>query len=250
MKIKDAVIAGLIGLVGFLIYNNIQQTKQIDVLEDSNLSLKLEKQTFDSVKNKLNQTVIIQEAAIVKTQGELRKLSDEKFQLTNKLDKKTKEVLYYQKQVGKTTIVEVEVPYVDSAVLEQFSDSIKQKCAEVINYYEANTVTVPRSVALDTLGVEYKNGLRFEGTVRKNDFKIDSMSIIDTQYTRLVQKKRNFLQFITFQPRPIEVQILHTSPYLKVNSLNTVYYKPRKAAKILGKAILIGTGVFLGTKLN
>ena len=43
--------------------------------------------------------------------------------------------------------------------------------------------------------------------------------------------------------------MLHTNPIIKVTGQNSAIYIPPKKARWLEKTLLIGAGIFLGTKL-
>lgn len=245
ITIERVIIAILALVLAFSLFKSCQKNNKIDQLKDANLSLQLENQELDSIKNILGQTVTLQEVIVVRSQEELRKLSDEKFQLQNKLNRKIQEVLYYQSQTTETAIKEILIPYEDTTKLRRFKDS-----ADFYKYALDSMITVPRTVKIDSTSIEYKNGFRFSGIVLKQGFKLNTAAFLDSQYIRVVEKKRNFWQFISFKRRPVEVQVLHTSPYLNVTGQNSVIYQPRSGGRFIEKALLIGAGVFLGSKLN
>lgn len=244
ITIERIVILILAGWMAFSTFQTCNKNSQLDKLADENLELRLKNQKLDSIKNLLDQTVTIQQVIETQNQAEIRKLSDEKFQLQQNLNKKIKEVLYYQSQYTKIQIDSILVPYEDTTKIREF-----KTLAAFKKFAEDSMIVVPKPVKLDTTSTYYKNGLRFTGEVRKTGFQINNIGFIDSQYVRLVEKKRSFWQFITFQRRPIEAQVLHTSPYITVTGQNSVIYRPKSGGRILEKAVLIGAGIFLGTKL-
>lgn len=206
-------------------------------------SLTLENQSLDSIKNKLGETVTTQEVIITNDQKSVKQLTDSLFKLNRKYEKKVKEVLFYASQKTTSKIDSVKVPYSDTIAEKHFSDSLSKACAEVINYYRDSSITVPRTVKLDTAG------FRFSAVVSKGSFSLNTASFTDTQYIRVVEKKRNLGQFLTFKKRPIEIQVLHTSPFLTVRGQNSILYQPKKKANILLKAGEAAALIYLGTRL-
>lgn len=241
-RIKWLVI-GLLAFALLLSANTCnQKKKQITQLE-------LDKQQTDSIKNKLNQTIYTQEVLAVNDKQTIKDLTDSLFNLTKAQDKRVKDVIAYYKGITKTEIKDVKIPYIDTPALKKWEDSVMERCSKVIEYYDANTISVPRTAKDSTK--DYKIDL----TIRQDSLVVDSIIIVDSQYIRFATIKGGFLKKDTYGKRhlflkkKIEVQVLHTNKFIKVTGQNSAIYIPPKKARWLEKALLIGAGIFLGTKL-
>ncbi len=221
-----------------------QKEKQISQLQ-------LDKQTLDSMVNTLGQTIYTQQAIETNDKQAIKHLTDSIFNLTRKQDKKIKDAIAYYKETNKIQIKDKLVPYIDTVSRKKWEDSITKKCDTVINYYETNYIKVPMQ-AVDTSSKDYKVYL----TVLKSGIKIDSLDISDSQYIRFVTIKGGILKKDAsgkrhlFTKRSIQVQVLHTNSLIKVTGQNSAIYVEPKKGRWLEKALLIGTGILLGTQLN
>lgn len=214
-----------------------------------NLALKIENQRLDSIKNQAGQTILVQEAVIVKDQKAIKDYTDSIFNLKKKQERQIKTIIAYYSQHTNTQIDSVPVPYVDTIATKKFSDSVTAQCQEVIRYLNDSTVTVPRTV--ETPKDSYN--FYFKGTVTKSKFIIDSLSIVDSQYVRIVVHKGGLLRKDVYGKRhfwtkkKIEVQSFHTNTLIKVNSQTSVFFDPPKKKNVVGKLFLLGAGIYLGT---
>lgn len=212
--------------------------------------LQLEKQTLDSMKNELGQVVLTQEAIVTNNKQAIKDLTDSLFNLTKAQERRIKDVIAYYKGITKTVIKEVKVPYIDTAYKKDWEDSVKRKCSQVIDFYERNYIKVPRT-AKDTTHVDYQATL----TAKMDGIYIDSLFIPDSQYIRFATIKGGILKKDAsgkrhlFTKRSIQVQVIHTNKLITVTGQNSAIYIEPKKARILEKALLIGAGVFLGTKI-
>jgi hypothetical protein len=202
-------------------------------------SLSLANQQLDSVKNKLEQTIYLQDVIVTNSQAAIEELTDSIFNLKKKHDRKIKEVIAYYKGITNTGVDSIEVPYLDSLAMREFSDSVVKNCSEVIQYLRDSTMKVPRRIAQDD------PNFKFIGTVRKNDFLIESISFPDTLQLRFVERKNGL-----FKRRSIEVQFFHSNPHVITTQSNSVIYKPKKRGRWLEKAILVGAGVAAGVYIS
>lgn len=211
-------------------------------------SLTLANQTLDSAKNKAGQTIVLQTAIITSNQADIKRLSDEKFNLQNKLEKKVRQVLAYQAQFSHLKLDSVKVPYVDSMAQKRFSDSIEKGCAVVINYMRDSTITVPAEAKVETANYKIDLSVKREGVV------INSLDVPDSQYFRIVVIRGGFFRKVNGKlkfhiPKQIQFQTLHTNPLIHVTGSNSVLYKSVEKPKILLNLLKIGIGVYLGTRL-
>lgn len=217
-----------------------------------NVALELKNQKLDSIVNKYGQTIITQEAVVIRNQDEMNQLkhiTDSLFNLTDRQANRIKDVIAYYKGITRTVIKDKLVPYKDTVGRKQWEDSINKKCNEVIDFYEKNYISIPRT-ALDSTK-EYKANF----TAKVDGIYINSLNIPDSQYIRFNIMKGGFLKKDTYGKRHfilskrVEVQVLHTNKLIYVIGQNSAIYTPQKKARWLEKAILIGGGIFLGTQL-
>lgn len=209
----------------------------------------LSEQTIDSIKNEYGQTILTQEAIVTNDKQAIKSLTDSLFNLKNSQDRKIKDAIAYYKGITKTIIKEVDVPYVDSIALNNFSDSLKQKCAEVISYYESNTITVPKVAEDSTANYQVKL------TIKQDKVTINNLTIPDSQYIRFVTLKGGLLRKDAsgkrhlFTKQSIQVQVLHTNPLVHVTGQNSAIYVAPKKPRLLLKGLILGAGFILGKNL-
>jgi hypothetical protein len=132
---------------------------------------------------------------------------------------------------------------------KRFSDSVERACAVVINYYRDSTVKV------GTKAKEITPYYTIDATIQKDSLQINNVSFTDSQYVRFVVLKGGLLKrdqnhkLHLFLKKSMQVQILHTNPKMHVTGSNSVIYTPKVKSRWFEKLVLIGTGVYLGTKL-
>lgn len=248
MKTKIALIIVIVGLsiFSYLQFYNHKQNEEI--LESQVTELKLSNQRSDSIKNKLQQKVYTQEAIITKDQASLKELVNDKFNLTKKYENQIKQTIAYYSSKTVTKVVNVPVPFVDQEERKRFSDSLETVCAEVIKYYEDSTIKVPKEVNRED------KDLKFHGTVFKDGFNIDSLSVPDSTYLRFDIIKGGFLKKDfngkrrLFLKKSVQVKVLHTSPYVKVLGQNSVIYQPKVKSNIIPVAIGFVVGLLIGSQ--
>ena len=211
--------------------------KKEKALHGAITSLQLDNQSLREIKSKDDKVILAQDAIITSSQDAIHSLTDTIFNLKSKHQKEIKSIISYYKGVTVTNIDSVEVPYKDTIAMKQFEDSIVRQCIRVIQYMRDSMITVPRRVEEET------KDFRFAGTVKKDLFTIDSLSIPDTLQLRFVEKG-GFLK-----KKKAEVQFFHSNPLITTTQSNSVVYKPPKKPRWLEKALIFGAGLFLGSKL-
>lgn len=242
---KNILIGGLILVVGVLLIRGCSLEKDLASLKLVN---SLSSQKFDSILNSKNQVIYQQEVALSSSKEDLKNLTDSIFSLNKKHEREIKGVIAFYSERSKIIIDSFPIPYVDSVEMKRFSDSIEEKCKEVIDYYRDSTISVPRTAKIDSTNFDISL------TIRKSDVYVNTISILDTQYIRFAERKgglfkkdvygkRNFIL-----PRQIIAQVLHTNPDLHIiNQQSAVYVKK---PKILQKILLVGAGIFIGTQIK
>lgn len=242
---ERVIIAVLLILLGGMFYTGKTYIKE-------NIALKLENQQLDSTKNALGQTVLQQEALIIKSnedRASLLSYTDSLFNLTEKQERRIKDIVAFYKANTKTELVDVLVPYKDTIGAKKWADSIQRVCANVITHYENNYISVPRKAQDST--TNYIAGF----TVDKKGVNIDSLIIPNEQSIRFVTIKGGFLKRDVYGKRHfilskrIEVQVINSNPLIKTVSQSSAIYQPPKKLRLGEKAIFIAAGIYLGTKL-
>lgn len=243
LKKEHIVIAVLLLLLGWQIFGGLQKNLQIK-------QLSLQNQKLDTLNNLLGQQVIISKTEVTESQAAFRAATDSFFALKSRDERKIKEITAFYKGQTKTVIKNVTVPYVDVPARKKWEDSVQQQCNKVIEYYEANTITVPVT-AKDTTHKDYTAEL----TATKAGIKIDSLVIPDEQKIRFVTLKGGFLKKDQdgkrhlFLKKSVQVQVIHSNKLMEVTGQTSAVYQAPKKKNLVGKAVLVGLGVFLGTKL-
>lgn len=211
--------------------------------------LQLEKQHLDSMLNERGQTILKQEVIVTESQDAIASLTDSIFALKRSEARKIRDIISYYKGITNTRIDSVEVPYVDEVERKRFSDSVEKMCKDVIKYMNDSTITVPISAVSTTPNYSV------DFTATKVGININSISIPDTQYIRFVTLKGGLLKKNQdgkrklFLKRSVRVDVLHTNPLVQVTGQNSVIFQPPNKPRLLEKAVLVGAGVFLGSKL-
>lgn len=209
----------------------------------------LKNQQLDSINNELGQVVYQQKVQIVQDQEGFKKYTDSMFKLNARQEKKIKDVLSYYQSLLSAKIENQTIPYLDTLSMKKWEDSVKSRCQEVIDYYESNTITVPREAQDST---QYYN---MSFTVRQDSLKVNKVELIDTQHIRFVVFKGGLFKrdvdgkMHIIKNREVAVQTLHTNPYIKIKGQQSALFtQPKKRG--IGKILLsLGLGIFLGTKL-
>lgn len=248
-----AAVVGLIVLFVFVKKCNdtLVTSKQLTID-----SLAIANQLLEKIKNRQGEVIAVQTAYIVNTQAEIKELSAEKFDLKNKNERLVKKVLAFSSQVVDTKLDSIDIPYIDTFERTRFSDSIEKACSKVIQYMEARMITVPRTARDST--EEYVADL----TATLSGIRINKISIPDSVYHRIIEKRGGFLRKVQIKkgdevkevlkfyvPKTIEFQTFHTNKKVEIKGQTSIFYVPHKRAKILEKLILIGGGLYIGTRL-
>lgn len=236
-------------LIGILATLLLLSFKKCDDKSKQISQLKLDNQTLDSMKNERGEVILTQETIITNNRQAIKNLTDSIFALTKAQDRRIKDVIAYYKGITNTVIKEVEVPYIDTIINKRWADSVEERCSKVIEYYEANSVFVPKQAKDST------NLYSVDLTVGLNGVLINKIEVPDSQYIRFATIKGGFLKKDAsgkrkfFAKRTIQAQVKHTNPLIQVVGQNSAIYIPPKKARWLEKALLIGGGILLGTKL-
>ena len=201
----------------------------------------LDKQTLQKLINKQGDTIYSQQSLITSSQSAISNLTDSIFDLKRK-DKKNREVIAYYRGRTTTRIDTLEISWVDTTRMKRFEDSVEQVCKDVIAFYRNSAIETPHTDSFTTKDIDVNFTLKKQN--RTPSLVINRLAIVDTLDLQFVRHKGGL-----FKRSSIEVQFKHSNPYIKVDGSNSVFYKPQKKPRVLEKAILIGLGLFIGTKL-
>jgi|GEM_PF-4173952 len=250
INFKDYIYFSVIaGLFLCLFLNKCNYESQVARQNVALDSLTLANQKLDSIKNELKQTVYTQTSIITDNQAEIKDLTDQKFNLTKKYEKKIKDVTFYYEAQLSAHIDNTFIPYKDTATIDSVRKELSKykDTASLYNYVLNNMIKVPKAVTLDSVEDKYQEGIRLSGVITKTGFHLGTISIADTQYIRVVKLKRGF--FHPFSKPKFQVQVLHSSQFINVMGQNSVIYSPVKKPNILLKALEFGGLIFLGSRL-
>jgi hypothetical protein len=194
--------------------------------EYKELTLKYEEST--RIKDSLGRTITVKDAEIVKNQESMQELRAKLFETTEKYNRKVKEVKALIAQGTEVVIKDKDVPYLDTARMKQWEDSVANICKDVIAYYEDSTVKV---------GTNAKDSTAFykiDATIEKNSLKINDIKLIDSQYVAITEFKGGFFKRNTkgklrfYEPRRTKVEIKHTNPHFENKNIDAFFYEKKR----------------------
>lgn len=177
-------------------------------------------QRSDSIINKLNEKITVQNVIATNNQKAMRDLTDSIFNLKNRDARKIKDVIAFYQESSKFNKDTFFVPY----------DSIPP--SDTLNY--TNIIRVPVTKNIDSVYFSINE------TIQKEGIRINRLTITDSEYVRWAEIRNGL-----FKRNTIQVQILHKNPYISYKS-NSASYQPATKPRILEKAIFIALGFFLG----
>lgn len=215
--------------------------------EYKELNLKYEEST--KIKDSLGRTITVKDAEIVKNQGSMQDLRAKLFETTDKYNKNVKEVKALIAQGTEVVIKDKDVPYLDTAEMKRWEDSVANTCKDVIAYYEDSTVRI---------GVNAKDSTAYykiDATIEKNSLKVNEIKFIDSQYVSITEFKGGLFKRNTkgklrfYEPRRTKVEIKHTNPYFENKNIDAFFYKKKRTFdthSFLGGGVMgISIGILL-----
>lgn len=202
----------------FLAFNLCDITvlrKQKSALEDLNA---LQEQTFKVEKNKLQETLASQEVVITQNKEVVQSL--------------IKDLDFAKHNVKKATIV----------IKEVTTTEIKDKFI-----YFTDTVRSPWDTSFVSVPKAFKDSTNFyvvSGVVKLKGIQLDKVSFPLTTTHVIYTKRKNI-----FQKTSVLVTN-YSNPYVTINKKQSIILKkePSLLTKILCNALVLGTGVYIGTK--
>lgn len=229
-----ALVTGILAVL--LLLNTCRLNKKIDEQGSQITQEQLNSQELRETINTKNQVIYEQTSIITNSQKAISSLTDTIFNLKDK-DKRNRDVIAYYQGRTITKLDSVLVPYLDSNALHHFSDSVLAACADVIQYIGDSTVKV------GTKAHNKNPHYDIAATVARGGIFIDSLSIPDTLNLLFREHKGSL-----FRKRKIEILYFHSNPLIQTTGANSVFYIPKKK-NWLAKALILGAGIFIGTKL-
>ena len=172
MNYKDFAILILTAVIVFMTLKSCNS-------DDAYKELQLKYEESNKVKDSLGRTITVKDAEITENQQSMQDLRAKLFETTEKYNKKVKEVKALIAQGTEVVIKDKDVPYLDTARMKQWEDSIANVCKDVITYYEDSTVKV---------GTNAKDSTAFykiDATIEKNSLKINDIKLIDSHFSHL-----------------------------------------------------------------
>lgn len=233
-----AVVVLILALLLSLFIIDHGHNKRYDKLVEQITQQQLENQKLVKIVNEKGDSINTQKVIITSSQEALRSLTDSIFSLTRRQEKQIRNIIAYYTERTSTHIDSVDVPYVDTIAMRKFSDSVTKNCQEVLSYMKDSTITVPRT------GRDSTSTYDISLTATKQNFKVNQISIPDSSFLRIDEMKGGL-----FKKRSYEIKSFHTSPHVDTKGQNSVIFKPKPKRNLLLKSLLVGLGVFIGTKL-
>jgi hypothetical protein len=246
LNVKNLIIAGLVIAIILTIFRGCHDAK----LRNAEVTtLQLEKQRLDSIVNTRNQLIVQQEAIITNNPKALKHLTDSFFALNQQDERKISSVIAYYKSILKAGVDSVAVPYVDTIAQHKFADSVSQECAQVIDYYEHNYISVPRTAEDSTADYLIKIDIRRDSAALTFRLTPDTQQIRFAVFKGGLLKKDIYGKRHFWLKRRVVAQVLHSNKKFEIIGQNSAVYEPKNPPKLLGAAVLVGLGVLLGTQL-
>lgn len=222
-----AIIIGLLIFLGTL---DTCRNRDFQAQENRLDSVTLANQQLTQEKNRLGQIVSTQPVIITADQEELKKITAKNFQLMSQLEKRIKQVNTLIQEKSITGVEDMYIPYED----KQPFDSSDNPCPP-------HMIATPKDIKLDT-----DSNFRFSGTILKDGFKINSIQFPDSQRIAVIETKGGFFKRDIngkrkfFRRKSLEIQVVHTNPYVKTIGLSSVIYQPKVKGRWLERFFIAG----------
>lgn len=233
LSYKNLLIVGLVLTLIIMMFDRCKNTEAFQALQvkyDTDIA---------KVKDSLGNIITVKDAQIVGNQESMKELRARLFETTEKYNERVKEVKALIAKGTTVVIQEKEVPYLDTARMKEWNDSIAKLCNVVIEYYEDSTVKI------GTIAQGTNEHYDISAVVGKRSLKIKEIKLIDTQYVSITEFKGGFFRRNTkgklrfYEPRRTKIEIKHTNPYFNNTSTDGFFYED-KTKKTYGQGLLKG----------
>lgn len=222
MKIINWVV--LIILILLFFRESYNQQKLDKANDEISLYALANQRLTDSLKNKNDEIIHLQEAIVFESKKIISKYSDSIFNLKKRDEKKHKETIaYYQNYIN--------VKLRDTLYIR--IDSITNYIGKDTLEYLSNSIRVPTKFKMDS------NYFSIKGEIEKNNIRIDAINIPDTISGRFVVKKNGL-----FKANTIEYQVFNKNPYINISNSKSAIYKEKK--RLHNFIIPLTLGIILG----
>lgn len=204
-------------------------------------SLTLANQTSVSFINKQNEVITQQKVLITESQSSIKKYTDSIFNLKKSEQRKVKEVIAFYSEKLKAALADtvyIEYFYGDDSSAQEYTFE-ESDCEEYIRNAIVGKISVPKSVLLDSVGV-----FKIDATILEKGLRINKLEIPDTLSLRVIENKTGL-----FKPRTLDVQAKHSNPMFTKIDQTSILYKPKPKGKWVVRALILGLGIYLGSKL-
>ena len=220
---KPYLYGVLVLLIAIILLQYSWYNKQTSTLESKIAISNVEKQTLKKTVNSLGDTITYQKALIIEDKNVLDTYADSIFSLKKDVGKT---ITYYQNRI-KIRVDSFETHY---------TDTVETPVYITDSYARDSMVTVPRTFAVDS---PY---FKIQGLVKKDGVTINNLELKDTLSGRFTEISRGF-----FREPDIEYQVLNKNPYIRVEGINSIIYKPKKKGikKVIPFIIGIGVGILI-----
>lgn len=225
----------IVGLIIFLFQIDTCRNRDFQAQKAAMDSVTLANQKLVQDTNKLGQTVSTQAVIISTSQGDIKKLAEDNFNLTGKLNKRIKQVNALLQMKTTTGVTNVDVPFEED---EEWISSPADSALVGIPCDSLSYIHVPQKAIISD------PFFKFNSTVTKKGIHIDSLQFPDSQRVVIVETKGGLLKRdingkLKLYRRPtMEVMVLHTNPYVKTEGMSSVVYQPRVKGRWLERILV------------
>lgn len=222
MKLLVKIQFFAIVLLGLLLFFSTRQCNQNDrIAENWKAVAEFKSQQIDSLKNAFNLWVVEQKVAQTNDAAEIKKLSEQLFELDRKQERRIKKV---------ETLVSVrQVARVTDTLIEYERDTV---------YRAAGTTISPDSVVIPPRDFKASNEFySISGTVQLKGVRINDLTLPNTVSFRIADKKVGL-----FRTDKV-VQVINSNPHFTTTGTSSIVLKDRVNAwnrwiKPVGAAVL------------
>ncbi len=246
MKKERFIWIGIILLLLFgLWFVDNRRNKEFEGQRNQLDSVTLANQRLIQDTNRLGQEVSKQQVITTQNQEALKEFTAKVFNLEKNDANRIKQINALIQIKSRTHVDTTTILYRDGVAEQHFADSIQKICKDVIDFYSSMTVMVPKNVQITE---EENKDFQFDGTILKDRFVINSVNLPDSQRIAIIETKGGlFKKDITgkrkfYTPKKLEIQVLHTNKYIKVEGMSSVIYQPKVKGRWLERAIIFAAG--------
>ena len=224
-----------------LLASYIDGCRKRGIIAKQNTTISLmnaDKQEMIKERNKLNQLVVSQNAIIVNTQSDFKKLVEENFKLKNS---RIKTVTSYVRIKSSTGVKDVAIPYKKDTTISFTIDN----CPD-------NYIATPKKIEIDST---QNPNFQISAVVEKDSLRIKSINFPDSQHIAIVKTKGGFFKrdikgkLKLYRKPSMEVKVLHTNPYIDIKGMSSIIYVPPDKNRWVERIAIVAGAVLLTIKI-